>query len=272
MEEEIRKKKLFLFDMDGTIYKGKEIFAGVKELMEKIKQIGGKYIFITNNSSKSIYEYINKINNMGIPADYNNFYTSTQATIEFLKSKYPNELIYCMGTKALINELKNNDINITTSYDKNIGVVLMGYDTELEYQKLRDISKILYEKKYIPYIATNPDLACPTEAEYVPDCGAMAKMLECATGRMPIFIGKPEPTMINYCMKNFGYTKNETVVIGDRLYTDIASGINADVSTICVLTGETTKEQIEESKIKPTFILKSVNNIFEILNKENSNE
>ncbi len=265
MEEEIRKKKLFLFDMDGTIYKGKEVFAGVKELMEKIKQIGGKYIFITNNSSKSIYEYINKINNMGISAKYDNFYTSTQATIEFLKSNHPNKLVYCMGTKELVKELKNNNINVTTSYDKNIDVILIGYDTELQYQKLRDISKILFEKKELPYIATNPDLACPTEAEYIPDCGAMAKMLECATGRFPIFIGKPEPTMINYCMKNFGYKKEETIVIGDRLYTDIASGVNAEVSTICVLTGEATSKQIEESKIKPTFVLESVKNIYEIL-------
>lgn len=269
MIDEIRNKKLFLFDMDGTIYKGNKLFSGTKELLQQITKMGGKYIFITNNSSKSIYDYIKKINDMGIEADYDNFYTSTQATIEFLKNKYPNKLIYCVGTEGFVNELKNNDINVTITYDKNVDVVLIGFDTELNYQKLRDVCKILFEKNNIPYIATNPDLACPLENGYIPDCGAIAKMIECATRRTPIFIGKPEPTMINYSIKKFDYLKDETVVIGDRLYTDIASGLNAEVSTICVLTGEATIEEIQKSKIKPTFVLNSVKDIYDILKRIN---
>ena len=265
MVEEIKNKKLFLFDMDGTIYKGNKVFDGTVKLLNKISENGGKYVFITNNSSKSVNEYVEKINKMGIKAEKDDFYTSTQATVQYLKTNYPNKLIYCMGTKSLIDELKRNDIDVITSYDEKVDAILIGFDRELNYKKLEDVCKILFEKKDIPYIATNPDFACPLEEGYIPDCGAMAKMIEYATGRMPIFIGKPEPTMINYSMKKYGCSKEETVVIGDRLYTDIASGANADVSTICVLTGEATQEDIDNSDVKPTFVLNSVTDIYNIL-------
>ena len=188
MIESIKSKKLFLFDLDGTIYNEDTLFNGTKELLNKIIEIGGKYIFITNNSSKSIYEYINKIKGMGIKADYDNFYTSTQATIEYLNTNYLNKLIYAMGTKEFIKELQHNGINVTTTYSKNAEVVLIGFDTEFNYEKARDVCKLLYEHKNIPYIATNPDLACPVKNGFIPDCGAIAKMLECATGRKPIFL------------------------------------------------------------------------------------
>ena len=261
-EKIIKNKKLFLFDMDGTIYNENILFDGTKELMQEISKNGGKYVFITNNSSKSIDEYIKKINGFGIDATYDNFYTSTQATIAYLKEKYKNKNIYCMGTKSLIEELEKNDIRVHTEYRDNIDVVLLGFDRELKYSKLEDICRIFNKNKNIPYIATNPDFVCPVNYGYIPDCGSMSKMLEYAIGRMPKFIGKPEPTMLNYVMKKFGYTKDETVAIGDRLYTDIASGINAGITTICVLTGETSMEDINKSNTKPDIILDSVKDIY----------
>ena len=261
----IKNKKLFLFDMDGTIYNENKLFDGTIELMKEISKNGGKYVFITNNSSKSIYDYIEKINGYGIKAEYDNFYTSTQATIAYLKENYDKKNIYCMGTSSLIHELNKNDIKVYTEYNESIDVVLLGFDRELKYSKLEDICRIFSNNKNIPYIATNPDFVCPVNYGFIPDCGAMSRMLEYAIGRLPIFIGKPEPTMINYVMKKFGYKKEETVAIGDRLYTDIASGINAGITTICVLTGEATMEDINKNEFKPEIILNSVKDIYEIL-------
>ena len=252
MENNLKNKKLFLFDMDGTIYSENNLFDGTKELLDTISKMGAKYVFITNNSSKSIDEYVEKINNLGIIADKDNFYTSTQATINYLKTEYNDKLIYCMGTKSLIEELQKNNIKVITEYSNKVDVVLLGFDTELNYEKLKTICKILNEKKDIPYIATNPDYA-------------MAKMIEYSTKRTPIFIGKPEPTMINFVMEKYRIDKESTVVVGDRLYTDIASGINAGVSTICVLTGEATEEEIKNSNIKPEIIMNSVKDIYNVI-------
>lgn len=264
MKENIKNKKLFLFDMDGTIYNEDKLFSGTLELMNQIKKNGGRYVFITNNSSKSLYDYIEKINKLGIEATADNFYTSTQATIEYLKNNFKNKKIYCMGTKSLIEELEKNNLNIVTEYIDDIDIVLLGFDTELNYLKIKDVCKIL-NKSDIVYIATNPDLACPVENGFIPDCGAIAKMIEYATNKKPIYIGKPEPTMIEAVMKKFNVSTDNTIVIGDRLYTDIASGVNANVSTVCVLTGEATEEDIKNSPIKPTYVLNSVKDMYELI-------
>lgn len=253
----LKNKKLFLFDMDGTIYMDNDIFDGTLDLLDYIKSIGGKYVFITNNSSKSVDAYIEKVKKMGIDADENNFYTSTQASIAYLKKNYPDELIFAMGTKSFLKELEKANIKYTEEVDENAKAILMGYDTELNYTKLTNISKMLtlYD---LPYIATNPDLVCPVSFGYVPDCGSVATMLKNATGKYPVFIGKPEPTMINFVMDLYGYSREETVVLGDRIYTDIASGINAGVTTILVLSGEATLNTLEEENRKPTFVYENV--------------
>ena len=122
-------------------------------------------------------------------------------------------------------------------------------------------------QKDIPFIATNPDMRCPVSFGFIPDCGAICNMLGAATDKKPIYIGKPEPTMVNIVMDKYGFSAEETVVIGDRLYTDIATGLNAGVTTVCVLTGEATKEDIQKGKIKPTLTFESVKDIVTILKK-----
>ena len=139
----------------------------------------------------------------------------------------------------------------------------MGNDTELTFKKLDDVSRLLTERELV-YIATNPDWVCPTSYGYVPDCGAVAEMIKRATGKSPTFIGKPKPEMLLLAMEKFGYSKEETLMIGDRVYTDIASGYNAGVDTILVLSGEGTVADAENSDTKPTYIM---NDIREIYNK-----
>ena len=255
----LKHKKLWLLDMDGTIYNENTIFDGTLDLLDRIEKNGGRYIFITNNSSKSVDDYVKKVNSLGIKADKENFFTSSQATTLFLKDKYPNSKVYCQGTKSLIKELVDANIDVIEEISDDVGVVLVGFDTELTSEKLRKTCILL--NRNLPFIATNCDLRCPVDFGYIPDCGSICQMLENATDRKPTYIGKPEPTMVQYVMKKYGCLKEQTVLIGDRLYTDIATGNNAKVTTICVLSGEATLNDIEKSNVDPDYIFNSVKDI-----------
>jgi ribonucleotide monophosphatase NagD (HAD superfamily) len=139
----------------------------------------------------------------------------------------------------------------------------MGFDTELTFKKLEDACILLGDE--IDYIATNPDWVCPTKFGFVPDCGSVSEMLYRATGKRPTFIGKPEPTMALLAMEKTGFSPEETALIGDRLYTDIACGVNANITSIFVLSGEGTMEDVEKSDVKPHLIYKDIKTIFEDL-------
>lgn len=259
----LKNKKLWLFDMDGTVYLGNRIFDGTIDLLNNISKAGGKYIFITNNSSKGIDDYLKKVSAMGIKADKSNFYTSVDASVALLKERFNKQLIYAQGTRSFVDNLKSEGLNVTTEYDDNIKCVIVAFDTDLTAEKLTHTCKCLL--KNVPYYATNPDWVCPTEFGYIPDCGSMCFGIEKATGKSPVFIGKPNSLMIEEVLKKFNTSKRDAVVIGDRIYTDIASGVNAGVDTVLVLSGETTATVCNESDIKPTFVIQDVreiNNIF----------
>jgi HAD superfamily hydrolase (TIGR01450 family) len=263
--DKLKQIKLYLLDMDGTIYLDNNLFDGTIDFLEYVKSIGGRYIFLTNNSSKSVDKYIEKLNGMGIAADKNDFLTSTDATIEYLK-KYNFKKIYALGTESFKEQLVMSGLNITDEVSEGIDCLCMGYDTELTYKKLEDACILLNED--IAYIATNPDWVCPTRYGYAPDCGSVSEMLARATGKKPKFIGKPEPAMAELAMKMTGFEKCETAVMGDRLYTDIACGVNAGISTIFVLSGEGTKEDIEEYKIHPDYVFSNIRELCDKLEEE----
>ena len=263
------KIRLFLFDMDGTLYLGNNLFPFTKKLLETIKAQGKTYLFMTNNSSKSVNDYVKKLEKLGIPAQYEDFITSSQATADYLVKNHPGLRFYVSGTESFKKELAGAGVDVHDTYSDDIEGVVMGYDTELTYQKLDDVSKLLTLKKDIPYIAANPDWVCPTEYGYVPDCGSVAEMLFRSTGKRPHFIGKPRPEMLTLAMEKFGYSKEETVMIGDRVYTDIAAGYNAGVDTIFVLSGEGTVADAEASDTKPTYIIENIREVYNIIKKEN---
>ena len=262
----LKEKTLYLLDMDGTIYNENEIFDGTLEFLEEIERRGGQYVFITNNSSKSVEDYVQKVRAMGIKAEYENFYTSGQATAMYLKENYPNQVVYCMGTKSLIKELREAGIEVVTEVDERAGVVLLGFDTENTSEKIRNTCIML--GRDVAYLATNPDLVCPVSFGYIPDCGSMSIMLKNATGKEPFFIGKPEPIMVNCVLKKLNCKREDAVIVGDRLYTDIKTGANAQVDTICVLSGEASMEDILHGEVEPTYIFKSVKEIYEGLTEE----
>lgn len=262
----LKEKTLYLLDMDGTIYNENEIFDGTLECLEEIEKRGGQYVFITNNSSKSVEDYVQKVRAMGIKAEYENFYTSGQATAMYLKENYPNQAVYCMGTKSLIKELREAGIEVVTEVDERASVVLLGFDTENTSEKIRNTCIML--GRDVAYLATNPDLVCPVSFGYIPDCGSMSIMLKNATGKEPFFIGKPEPIMVNCVLKKLNCKREDAVIVGDRLYTDIKTGANAQVDTICVLSGEASMEDILQGEVEPTYIFKSVKEIYEGLTEE----
>ncbi len=254
-------KKLVLLDMDGTIYLENTLFDGVTQYLKNIEKSGGRYVFITNNPTKSSRDYQTKLENMGITGlTADNFYTSVQASIALLQEQFGKKLIYAQGTQSFITQLKEGGLNVTEEFNPEICAVLVAFDTELTAEKLRTTCKTLTVCD-VPYYATNPDWVCPVDFGYIPDCGSMCVGIEYATGKKPIFIGKPLPTMVDTVMKKFGVEKSDTLVIGDRLYTDIACGNNAGVDTVCVLSGEATLTDIEKSDVKPTFVLHSIKDL-----------
>lgn len=259
----IKNIQLFLFDMDGTLYLGDRLFDFTKELLLKIRQSGADYLFMTNNSSKSVSAYIEKLERLGIKSVKEDFITSSQATVYFLKKYHPNARLYVCGTQSLKEELKENGFTVTEKLDE-VDAVIMGFDTELTFKKLEDVCKLLLSRD-LPYIATNPDYVCPTEYGSVPDCGSVCDMIYNATQKRPIVIGKPQALMPRLAMEIKGVSKQQTAVVGDRIYTDIKSGINAGCVSILVMSGETTEEILEASHDKPDLVIESGKDILNTL-------
>lgn len=260
--DNLRNKKLYLLDMDGTIYLGNTLFKETIPFLKKILDKNGKFVFVTNNSSKSVSDYVKKLNNLGISfASEKNFFTSTDCAIMILEKKYKDKLIYVQGTQSFVDQLKLH-FRVTSQFSDEASCILVGYDDELDYKKMETTCKMLTLLD-IPYYATNLDWVYPTTWGFVPDCGSMCYSYFKATGRKPIFIGKPEKFIIEKAIEKESYKKEESIVIGDRLYTDIASGNRAKVDTICVLTGESTISDIEKAKKleKPKYIFNDLSEI-----------
>ncbi len=261
--ERIKHQKLFLFDMDGTLYLGNRLFDFTKELLETIRKSGGRYLFMTNNSSKSVSAYIDKLAGMGIEAGEEDFLTSSQATAYYLKKHHRGKILYVCGTESLKVELRKEGFSVTEDIARTQCIV-MGFDTELTFRKLEDVSKMLCTME-LPYIATNPDYVCPTEFGSVPDCGSVCDMLYNVSGKRPTVIGKPGALMPQLAMEKWGCTPEETVVIGDRIYTDIKSGLNAGCLTVLVMSGETDEKILAVSQEKPHIILEDCSAITDAL-------
>ncbi|MGM9684268.1 MAG: HAD-IIA family hydrolase [Eubacteriales bacterium] len=261
-KEVLRGIRLYLFDMDGTLYLGDRLYDFTVELLETLKRTGRRYLFMTNNSSKSVEDYVKKLAKLGIKADREDFITSSQATAYYLKENFPGKTLYVCGTASLKRELEMEGFSVTENVD-DTEVIVMGFDTELTFRKLRDVSYLLLTRESIPYIATNPDYVCPTEFGSVPDCGSVCDMIFNATGKRPVVIGKPTPLMPQLAMRRLGFGKEETAVVGDRIYTDIKSGLNAGITGILVMSGETTPEILAASSDRPDLVLQDAGEILE---------
>lgn len=256
----LKDKRLFLLDMDGTIYLDEQLFDGTLDFLAHVQRMGGRAMYLTNNSSKSVSSYVDKLKRLGIEASAGDFFTSVNATVLHLQQRSFHK-IYAFGTGSFKQQLREGGLPITDRLEEDIDCLCMGFDTELTFQKLEDACILL--NRGVEYIATNPDWVCPTWYGSVPDCGSVAEMLHHATGRRPQVIGKPQPYMVELAVKQSGFTKEQTILLGDRLYTDIKSGVNAGIDTVLVLSGEATLEGLAASDVKPTYVFE---NIREFLN------
>ena len=261
--------ELFLFDMDGTLYLGDIVYPGAHELMEALPELGKQYIYLTNNSSRAGTDYITRLRRLGFPCEAENVFTSGMATGLFLNQNYPGASVYLAGTRAFYRELKSYGIHLVNDEnghadEKDVDVVVQGFDTELVYEKLDLACHFL--RRGATFIAANPDWVCPMpENEVLPDCGSICALLTASTGVKPLFIGKPNRSMIDVISKQTGIDNTKICAVGDRLYTDIAVAQNAGAVSVLVLSGETTPEMAAQAERQPDYILPSVKELLDAL-------
>lgn len=222
---------------------------------------------MTNNSSKSAKTYVEKLATLGIEATEANIVSSVNATVLYLNEQRPKGKLYVIGTNSFKQELADNGFEIVpvSSRDADVDFVVLGFDTELNYEKI--VGGCYYVSRGYPYIATNCDMKCPIKGDrFIPDCGAIAQLIETATNRSPLlFLGKPNRTIVDVASQRFNTPLEQIVCVGDRLYTDIAVGINAGVDTVCVFTGEAKPDDITNSNYKPTYTFETIRGLYEVI-------
>ncbi|NTW72063.1 MAG: HAD-IIA family hydrolase [Eubacteriaceae bacterium] len=247
--------------MDGTIYLGDDLIDGAREFLGKIKAEGKEYIFLTNNSSKNKEAYIQKLNKMGINALDKDIFTSGDATIYYLKKYTKFKNIFLLGTPSLEEAFIEAGFNVIKERSADIECVVMGFDTTLTYEKLWIACDYIRE---VPYIATHPDFNCPLEGgKFMPDIGAMIAFIKASTGKEPVVIGKPKEYMLEAILDTYNLEKGDVAMVGDRLYTDIKMGYDLGVTSVLVLSGETTMDDYNESEIRADYIFDSVKELKE---------
>lgn len=250
---DLAQKKLFLLDLDGTIYLEETLLPGAADFLAYVREMGGTYRFLTNNSSRGVDAGLEKMCRLGIPAKREDFLTAVEATVHYLhKNRASADVYYVVGTASFRRQLAAAGFALRDGPADDVTAVLVGFDTELTYQKIENACRLL--ARGADFLATNPDLACPTLFGFIPDCGSICQLLTNACGRKPVFIGKPDPTMIHLAWEQTGYGPAETLMVGDRLYTDIACGVNAGTDTALVLTGEAAAEDAAVSETPPTAV------------------
>ena len=253
--EKLEDIKCYLLDMDGTIYLGNELIDGAKEFLEKLKEKNIRYIFLTNNSSKNKDRYVEKLNKLGIKAHREDVFSSGEATTIYLNKKKKGAKVFLLGTKDLEDEFEKAGFELVKERNKNIDFVVLGFDTTLTYEKLWIACE---------YIATHPDFNCPLEnGKFMPDAGAMMAFIKASTGKAPTVIGKPNKHIIDAIIEKYNLKKSELAMVGDRLYTDIRTGIDNGLTSILVMSGETDKKMLEETIYKPDYIFNSVKELKE---------
>ena len=253
-QEEIRAKlapvRCFLLDMDGTFYLGDRLIDGSLDFLAALERTGRTARFLTNNSSKSASVYAKKLERMGVDARYRDVISSAHAAAHYCMKTFPGKKCYLLGNPMLREELLAMGMNLT---EEDADYVLVAFDTTLDYQKMCVVCDYIREGK--PYIATHPDFNCPTETGFIPDMGAIMAFIEASTGRKAdVILGKPHRGIVDEALARTGFALSEMAMVGDRLYTDVATGVNHGMTGILVLSGEATMEDVKTSDVKPDLI------------------
>ncbi len=260
-ENILKRITCFALDMDGTVYLGNEWIEGAREFLDAVEAAGKRYIFLTNNSSKNQESYVQKLEEMGLAVTPDKIVTSGMATIAYLKKHFPGKRVYLLGNELLCREFEREGIRLE---EESPEVVVTGFDTSLTYAKMCRVCDLVREG--LPYLATHPDFNCPTETGFVPDAGAIHAFIHASAFRWPDhIIGKPGGDIMDYLALKAGAAKEETAMVGDRLYTDVAAGVNNGYTGILVLSGEAGMEDVRESEVIPDLIFSSVKEMIPFL-------
>lgn len=247
MKERLSRIRHLALDMDGTIYLGGTLFPFTIDFLERMKKEGIGYSFLTNNPSRSVADYLKKLEAMGIKAEEKDMYTTSLAAIDYTKAHYPSaKRLFLLGTPSMISQFEKAGFESCADDPDDVpDVLVVAFDMTLEYSRL--CRAAWWASQGIPYVATNPDKVCPTDQRTVlVDCGSMCRCIEHATGRRPdITLGKPDPNMLTGIMDRYGLAPDEVAMVGDRIYTDTATAHNAGAFGVLVLSGETTLETAE---------------------------
>ena len=257
----LRACRLFVLDLDGTLYLGETVFPGALDFLETVERTGRRFLYLTNNSSRTWADYLPRLRRLGLPCDESLFFSAGLAAAQYLNEEYPGARVYVVGNRALRGELSARGVRVT---DGDADLVLGCCDTELTFDKLDRAVSLLRRGK--PFVACNLDFVCPMPAGEVQiDCGSICALLTAASGVEATVIGKPNRRMIDLLSKKTGVPNGQICCVGDRLYTDIAVGVNAGAVTAAVLTGETDPDEIASSAVRPDYVFPSVAEIAAVL-------
>ncbi len=263
----INDKKLYIFDMDGTIYLGGKPFDFAIEFIKNLRKNGKKVLFFTNNASHTTPFYMKKLARLGFEPQKDEIMTSGDVTLEFLKRFREGKSVYLVATVELVEEYREKGINLLTGDEERADIVITSFDTSLTYKKLDDACRLI--RGGAEYLSTHPDMNCPTETGFIPDSGAIAALVTASTGKVPTYFGKPYKETIEMIAEATGFAREEMCIFGDRLYTDIALGKKFGVTSILVLSGETQPADVDAAEMtdKPDFVFPSLLEVNEVMFK-----
>ncbi|MBQ7294477.1 MAG: HAD-IIA family hydrolase [Clostridia bacterium] len=258
---EIANKKLYIFDMDGTIYLGGIVFDFAIKFIENLRASGRRVLFFTNNASHTTEFYYSKLERLGFSPREGEIMTSGDVTIEYLKNHRAGKSVYLIGTDELVDDFKRRGINLVDEDAENCDIVVSSFDTTLTYEKLNAACRFVRDGA--EYLSTHPDFNCPVENGFIPDSGAIAAFITASTGKTPTYFGKPYKETVEMIEEVCGVDRKDTVIFGDRLYTDIALGKKHGVCAVLVLSGETLPEDVEAASDaeKPDFVFNSLDDV-----------
>ena len=265
IKELLDSKKLFIFDMDGTIYLGYQVFDFAIRFIDHLRAAGKTVLFFTNNASHTTDFYVGKLSRLGFNPTREEIMTSGDVTIEFLKRHRAGKTVYLVGTDELVENFKENGIPMLTGDEESADIVVTSFDTTLTYKKLDDACRFI--RNGAEYLSTHPDFNCPTETGFIPDSGAIAAFCTASTGKVPTYFGKPYAETVGMISEATGFAREEMCIFGDRLYTDIALGKKHGVTAVLVLSGETTEEDVDAAKVaeKPDLVFPSLDEVDSVM-------
>ena len=246
----IQDVRCFLLDMDGTFYLGENLIPGSLDFIRRVEETGRDFLFLTNNSSHNADFYVQRLKRMGLNVGREKVLTSGEATAAVLKETYPGKRAFVLGNEFLLEEMREAGVNVDQTDPE---IVVVGYDTTLDYKKMTAVCDFV--RAGLPYIATHPDFNCPTETGFAPDIGAIMAFIEASTGRrVDRVVGKPHTGIVQAALRRTGLAAGQMAMVGDRLYTDVETGLKSGMLSILVMSGETTPEMLAAYPHKPDLV------------------